>query len=237
MNEECRLCRIGLSEKCFFCQLDHQPNCPIVTGECGHKFHKHCIQRWMEYNRKCPSCDKKFIAVDDQEILELSKTEPKPKPTNNHEPSLMDLERLKKDLDDFKEMQDVRLTVPNEEDLHHFLLAIKVNDGLYKNKWFRFNFSLPNDWPHSPPEITIIDNIWHPNINLLDKGGNICDFFKKDMYMPSVLLTSFATLIQCLLIDPDLKNAVNQEAAQEQLSNYPQFTKHVEEYLHKMPDE
>ena len=31
--------------------------CPIAEGECGHKFHHHCIERWRKKRNTCPLCN------------------------------------------------------------------------------------------------------------------------------------------------------------------------------------
>lgn len=60
-------------KKCAWpsCSVSHQDriHCPVVEGECGHIFHKHCIDEWLESHHDCPIIGCKsnsFQNIDDQ---------------------------------------------------------------------------------------------------------------------------------------------------------------------------
>ena len=80
-SETCSICRFELNTSCNVCKMQQRTTgCPVVIGECGHKFHKHCMEGWLHMHRECPypGCNKKFIPTNDQELLALTNTEPNP---------------------------------------------------------------------------------------------------------------------------------------------------------------
>ena len=66
MNE-CILCRNGLDELCNFCRVNgEQGKCCAVEGKCGHRFHKHCIDQWINNgHQECPypGCNAKWEPI------------------------------------------------------------------------------------------------------------------------------------------------------------------------------
>lgn len=54
---KCPLCNWYLDKPCTYCLRSSKMNpglCTIINAKCGHSFHKHCIDRWLEKNDKCP---------------------------------------------------------------------------------------------------------------------------------------------------------------------------------------
>ena len=74
--------------------------------------------------------------------------------------------RLTKDLEEVKQMRNVKLIFPDEKNIQHFLIKLKVSENLWRNKWFTFDFIIDDDWPNVKPEVLIVEKIWHPNIQL-----------------------------------------------------------------------
>ena len=54
----CAICRNGFSETCIECEADgkNKSRCPLNSGKCHHKYHDHCIQRWLKTRSGCPLC-------------------------------------------------------------------------------------------------------------------------------------------------------------------------------------
>jgi hypothetical protein len=56
----CSICRESLDAICPHCMLLSDPNivCHIAKGQCGHSFHKHCLDRWFssQKNQNCLLC-------------------------------------------------------------------------------------------------------------------------------------------------------------------------------------
>uniref|UniRef100_A0A1I7S700 RING-type domain-containing protein n=3 Tax=Bursaphelenchus xylophilus TaxID=6326 RepID=A0A1I7S700_BURXY len=59
------------TERCTVCLLDFETGDEIRTLHCNHIYHIDCIDRWLQYNKKCPVCrldmDKAPIVIDDTE--------------------------------------------------------------------------------------------------------------------------------------------------------------------------
>ena len=145
--------------------------------------------------------------------------------------------RLLKDLEEVKHMKNVKVSFPDPNNIQHFIVSIIVRTGLYRNKWFRFNFIIKDTWPDDAPVVTILDEIWHPNILSLKDGGNVCVSILISNYVPSVLLSSVVTGLQYLLQQPNPNNPRNVDAADEQLKNYDAFMAHVNMLLEEMPSD
>ena len=45
--DACTICMNQFEEPCTRCKFGGD-DCPMVEGECGHFFHIHCIQRWLD---------------------------------------------------------------------------------------------------------------------------------------------------------------------------------------------
>ncbi|KAK8866723.1 NEDD8-conjugating enzyme Ubc12 [Tritrichomonas musculus] len=145
--------------------------------------------------------------------------------------------RLLKDLEEVKAMKNVKLSFPDPTYIQHFIVSIRVRSGLYCNKWFRFNFVIKDEWPNEAPVVTILDNIWHPNITLVEDGGKVCVSILLKNYVPAILLSSVVTGLQFLLQQPNPNDARNPEAADEQKKDYEKFKAHVQMYLDEMPED
>ncbi|OQS55018.1 pip1 [Ecytonucleospora hepatopenaei] len=53
--ETCTICRNHIMDLCIECQNDEKNGrCNVAWGKCGHAFHKHCIDRWLNTKNVCP---------------------------------------------------------------------------------------------------------------------------------------------------------------------------------------
>ena len=63
ITENCAICRNHTMDVCIDCQAYQKSNiedCDIVTGNCTHSFHSHCITRWLRTREVCPLDNKKW---------------------------------------------------------------------------------------------------------------------------------------------------------------------------------
>jgi len=65
-NEVCAICRNEMVDSCMRCQAENTNKiCTIVWGKCGHSFHHHCMQLWLEHAlhnvQRCPLCQQEWI--------------------------------------------------------------------------------------------------------------------------------------------------------------------------------
>jgi len=54
--EICAICRNHIMDSCVECQngLINNEVCSISWGKCGHAFHTHCINHWLNSRNVCP---------------------------------------------------------------------------------------------------------------------------------------------------------------------------------------
>jgi len=55
-DDVCPICKNELHLPCINCEANNSDACPIITGNCNHSYHAHCINKWIETNKTCPSC-------------------------------------------------------------------------------------------------------------------------------------------------------------------------------------
>jgi len=58
VNVFCAICKnlALIKSVCVGCKATKETKCDIVIGECGHKYHLHCIERWLKSYNNCPIC-------------------------------------------------------------------------------------------------------------------------------------------------------------------------------------
>lgn len=58
-NVICTICKNSLTDVCMYCMKEQQTDpsqCQVQKGQCGHKFHLHCLNQWLNKYQTCPSC-------------------------------------------------------------------------------------------------------------------------------------------------------------------------------------
>ena len=150
--------------------------------------------------------------------------------------------RLATDLDDFEIANPncIRLEFPDPKDLQKFYVYIKVFEGLYRDKWFKFLYIIPDNWPNDEPYVRILNKIWHPNIELLEDGkpetGRICISTLGRNYQACYTLWDHVITTQCILVK-SYPNDSRNPAAGTELKSYPdKFRQRIIDYLDEMED-
>uniref|UniRef100_A0A7S3ZBG1 RING-type domain-containing protein n=1 Tax=Lotharella globosa TaxID=91324 RepID=A0A7S3ZBG1_9EUKA len=67
---KCAICRNSYTEPCVECQASSLPLCALATGECGHKYHQHCIERWLRVRSMCPLDNKDWVLLSNESPTE-----------------------------------------------------------------------------------------------------------------------------------------------------------------------
>lgn len=64
-NEDCSICRGALDMPCVICNTHKKNNnvCGQTTGTCGHSYHVHCLEEWINKQQTCPLCQKEWVAL------------------------------------------------------------------------------------------------------------------------------------------------------------------------------
>eukprot|EP01129_Flabellula_baltica_P003049 TRINITY_DN128_c1_g1_i1.p1 TRINITY_DN128_c1_g1~~TRINITY_DN128_c1_g1_i1.p1 ORF type:complete len:241 (+),score=45.32 TRINITY_DN128_c1_g1_i1:109-831(+) len=57
LEQICVICRMDIDGECMECGFYKYDDCRVATGVCGHRFHFHCIGRWLEKKQNCPLCE------------------------------------------------------------------------------------------------------------------------------------------------------------------------------------
>ncbi|POS70521.1 RING finger domain-containing protein [Diaporthe helianthi] len=57
-DDVCGICQIHFDGSCPSCRFPGD-DCELLSGKCGHNFHKHCITQWIRQESargQCPMC-------------------------------------------------------------------------------------------------------------------------------------------------------------------------------------
>ena len=137
--------------------------------------------------------------------------------------------RLQHDLDELTDCGNVSVRFP-EDNMQHFIIQVMVEEGLYRNHKFDFEFVIPDEWPNERPSVKLLTKTWHPN---LSEDGGVCVSVLKKNYTPITTISGFVTSFQFLFNSPNPRDPLNQEAAKQYISNYAGFKAKAEEYMEK----
>lgn len=138
--------------------------------------------------------------------------------------------RLQRDLDELVDCGNVHVTFPDDDNMQHFIIRVRVEDGLYRNHNFDFDFDIPDEWPNERPTVKILTRTWHPN---LSEDGGVCISVLNKNYTPITTISGFVTSFQFLFNSPNPRDPLNQDAAKQYISNYAGFKAKAEEYMEK----
>ncbi|ODQ57156.1 hypothetical protein WICANDRAFT_36554 [Wickerhamomyces anomalus NRRL Y-366-8] len=80
-NEEvCGICRVSFDATCSACKYPGD-ECPLVVGVCTHRFHLHCILRWLDTDTAkslCPMCRRAFKIKENYQQSQVDYGDPTP---------------------------------------------------------------------------------------------------------------------------------------------------------------
>jgi len=60
LNTDCTICRYSLHEDSMEFQ-SKGVNSYVIVGECGHAFHRECLNCWIKDNPRCPICAESWV--------------------------------------------------------------------------------------------------------------------------------------------------------------------------------
>lgn len=123
------------------------------------------------------------------------------------------------------------------------VLVIGPPDTLYEGGFFKAILTFPVDYPHRPPKMKFISDIWHPNI---DKNGDVCisilhepgdDKYgyekPEERWLPVHTVETILLSVISLLADPNFESPANVDSAKEWRENNAEFKKRVARCVRK----
>lgn len=131
---------------------------------------------------------------------------------------LQNLERTKKETGQH-ENDEIFLcpTNPSQSVLNWTALLRGPRDTPYENGVFHINIQCSSDYPLTPPKLTFMTKIFHPNIHFTT--GEVClDILKKE-WSPAWGLQAACRAVLALLSDPDASSPLNCDAGNMLRSN------------------
>jgi len=127
------------------------------------------------------------------------------------------------------------------------VLIIGPSDTLYEGGFFKCHLVFPQEYPLRPPKLTVITDIWHPNI---ERNGDVCISIlhepgddrwgyekASERWLPVHTVETILVSVISMLADPNDESPANVDAAKEWRENYPEFKKKVARCVRKSQEE
>lgn len=125
--------------------------------------------------------------------------------------------RLNKDLSELDlQATTAQVDVPDKDNLRELLLTLKPKEGYYRGGTFKFQVSVPAEYPHQPPKVVYeLDlnggkRIFHPNI---DEDGRVCLNILRADWKPVLTVKAVVFGMELLFIEPNPDDPLNKDAA------------------------
>ena len=140
--------------------------------------------------------------------------------------------RVQVDLDELEmdEMPNCELQIPNKENLQLFMVKMKIDskDSYWNGATYTFKFEIPDNYPIEAPKVTVLEKIYHPNI---DPKGPIClNLLKKD-WRPILTVQHVIQGLFFLFLEPNPADPLNTNAADVMRENINTFKSNVNKSL------
>jgi len=124
------------------------------------------------------------------------------------------LQRIVKEFKDLKKAhnadKDIRLQ-PNENDLYKWSgTIVGPRDTPYEGGEFHVDIAIPENYPLTPPKVTMLTKCFHPNIHF--KTGEICLDILKTAWTPAWTIQAVCRAIIALLSNPEADSPLNCDA-------------------------
>ncbi|XP_010548359.1 PREDICTED: NEDD8-conjugating enzyme Ubc12-like [Tarenaya hassleriana] len=119
--------------------------------------------------------------------------------------------RLHKDISELNLPKSCSISFPNgKDDLMHFEVSIKPDEGYYQNGTFVFSFQVSHVYPHEAPKVKCKTKVYHPNIDL---EGNVCLNILREDWKPVLNINTVIYGLYHLFTEPNCEDPLNHDAA------------------------
>lgn len=120
------------------------------------------------------------------------------------------------------------IVFPNPNDLTDFQVEVLPESGFWTGAKFLFAFRFPAEYPHTPPKVTCLTKILHPNI---DWEGNVCLNILREEWKPILDVNAIIYGLLHLFAEPNPDDPLNKEAAELFRADVKQFERIVKQTL------
>lgn len=96
---------------------------------------------------------------------------------------------------------------------------------------FKLEINFPNEYPFKPPVVSFRTKIYHPNVTNDDKGSMCLGLLRPESWKPPNKVVAVLRLIQTLLIEPNVDDAIEPSIANEYRENRKEFEKNAKDWV------
>ncbi|KAL9647566.1 hypothetical protein ABK040_006922 [Willaertia magna] len=120
-----------------------------------------------------------------------------------------------------------------EDNLKHWSVIIAGPEGSpFEGGKFKFEYSLPDNYPFNPPKVKCLTKVYHPNFD--NNDGSICvGILKNDEWKPTCNIEASILAIQDLFRNPNASSPLDQEVAEVFVNDVSKYEKTAREYTKK----
>jgi ubiquitin-conjugating enzyme E2 D/E len=134
----------------------------------------------------------------------------------------MSARRINKEISDLaKDAPENCSAGPRGENIYLWdAMIVGPTETPYVGGMFNLEIHFPTDYPFKPPKVVFTTKIYHPNIST---NGSICLDILKEQWSPALTISKVLLSICSLLSDPNPKDPLMPEVADEYVRNREQF--------------